>query len=109
MQLGAEGYRVTARERRECSRAGCPTDVLVDWNHTADVPAGWYTSTVCGKHNFKTCPGCASVYQMASTNSVGQAASVACQVCGTLLVSWGGSKNWSAVLVESPGAAPAKE
>lgn len=96
-----KGFRVTIRERRECRNSGCANDAMVPWNRASDVPPGWHSNHICGKHNYRTCTGCASVYLLTSTNFVGQAPSVPCQVCGGVIVAWGGSKMWNAKLVKS--------
>src|SRR5437868_6594286 len=46
-----------------------------------------------------------SLYRMSSTNSVGQAPSVHCGVCGGVLIEWGSSKVWSAELVHRADSA----
>ena len=97
--LLSEGYRLSLREQRECVEADCPTTVLLEWNRLTHVPPGWYSTTVCGKHDYKTCAQCNSIYVMSSTNSAAQAPSVHCEVCGVMLVEWGSSKVWSAQLV----------
>jgi hypothetical protein len=97
--LAAEGYRVTVRETRECSEHDCASDAMVEWNRPLQVPAGWYSSLVCGKHDYKTCGRCKSIYLMTSTNAAGQAPSLRCEVCGLLIIEWGSTKLWSAQLV----------
>jgi hypothetical protein len=97
--LLAEGYRVAAREVRECAEPRCAAEALVDWNSPSAVPAGWFSSVVCGKHNYRACSACKSTYVMTSTSSVGQAPSVHCGVCGVVLIEWGSSKVWNADLV----------
>jgi hypothetical protein len=94
--LSADGFYLTIREMRECSQAGCLTDTMVDWNRPALVPSRWYSNQICDKHNYKTCTSCGSIFSMTSVNSPGQAPSVHCEVCGTVLVEWGSSKVWSA-------------
>jgi hypothetical protein len=103
--LLADGYRVSVRERRECSEPVCSTDALVAWNDAEHVPIGWFSSATCGRHSLRRCAGCASVYRLSSTNAAGQAPSVHCEVCGMVLVEWGGSKIWTAQLI-SRGRAP---
>lgn len=93
------GYRVTVLEKRECSEEGCMTMVMIDWSRGADVPSGWFSKSVCGAHNYRTCRGCKSVFALSSINAAGQAPSVHCEVCGQVLVEWGSSKVWRAVLV----------
>jgi hypothetical protein len=97
--LLGEGYRVDLRERRECSEPECSTFAMVAWNRPSDVPSHWYSSTVCGKHDYRACAKCKSVYVMTSTNAAGQAPSLHCEVCGDIMVGWGRSKIWSAELV----------
>jgi hypothetical protein len=97
--LREEGYRVSVRERRECSELGCASDVMVDWGRPSFVPAGWYSSLICGKHDYKTCSKCRSVYVMSSTNAAGQAPALRCEVCGAIMIEWGATKIWIAELV----------
>jgi hypothetical protein len=97
--LSAARYSVTLRERRECSEAACSSDALVEWNHPSEQPAGWYNNRVCGKHSYRACGKCDSLYVMSSISSVGQAPSVHCAVCGEIMVEWGSSKTWSAELL----------
>ncbi len=102
--LLGEGLRVTIRERRECSEPGCASDAMMPWNRATDTPSGWYSNLVCGRHNYRACTGCGSVYLLTSTNSAGQAPSVRCEVCGDIIIAWGGSKIWNAEMVERGGA-----
>jgi hypothetical protein len=104
--LAEAGYRVELREKRECAEPGCPTAAVVDWNRPEGIPPSWYSHAICGRHNYRTCPKCKSSYVLTSTNSVGHAPSVACEVCGALMIGWGGSKLWTAELV-TRGALPA--
>lgn len=97
--LNAEGYKVTVRETRECSEADCSSDALVDWNRPLQVPPGWYSSLICGKHDYKSCSRCKSIYLMTCTNSSGQSPSLRCEVCGMMIIEWGSTKLWSAQLV----------
>jgi hypothetical protein len=94
-----DGYRVAIVESRECAESTCRSDVVVDWNRPSVVPPGWYSNLICGRHNYRTCPKCTSVYTLTSENSDVQAPSVHCAVCGVVMVEWGGSKIWSAELV----------
>jgi len=103
--LAGAGLRVTLRERRECGEPGCTRDSMVGWNRVFDVPVGWYSNVICGKHNYRTCATCGSVFLLTSTNSTGQAPSVRCEVCGAGIIAWGGSKIWNAELVKR-GRAP---
>lgn len=98
--LHAEGYGVSTRELRECAEPQCLTEGSVEWNQAQQVPTGWYSSLICGRHAYKTCSQCESVYVMNSTNAVGPAPSLSCEVCGTMLVEWGSSKIWTADLVK---------
>jgi hypothetical protein len=97
--LVAEGYRVSVREKRECAEPGCKAFVQIGWGQQQDVPPRWYSSTICGDHNYRTCARCKSAYLLTSTNAAGQAPSVHCEVCGLVLVEWGASKIWTATLV----------
>jgi hypothetical protein len=94
-----EGYRVTVREKRECTEADCRVDVMMEWDRPAEVPPRWHSNQVCGSHNYRTCARCKSVYMLTSTNAAGQAPSVHCEVCGLVIVEWGSSKVWTAQLV----------
>jgi hypothetical protein len=96
--LLSEGYRVALRERRECGKVECTVDALVEWNQPSSVPKGWHSNVVCGKHNYRECSRCKSLYVMTSISSAGPAPSVHCEVCGIILIEWGGSKIWSAEL-----------
>ncbi len=104
--LAGEGYRVEVHEKRECGEPGCATAAMMDWSRPAAVPSGWYSNVICGRHNYRTCSKCKSTYVLTSTNSVGHAPSVQCEVCGALMIGWGSSKIWVAELV-TRGAAPA--
>lgn len=97
--LLGEGYRVLVREKRECAEPACKIEALVEWNQTTTVPPGWYSYRVCGRHNYRTCTKCKSVFVLTSSNFVGQAPSVHCKVCGWILVEWGSSKLWKADLI----------
>ena len=94
--LSAAGYTVSVTELRECDQ--CLASVMVPWNQAAPS-AGWHSTTICGKHNYRSCGGCGSVYVMSSSNASGPAPSLHCEVCDTVLVEWGGTKVWSAELV----------
>ncbi len=93
------GYFVSVRIVRECADAGCTTTTSADPSRAETVPYGWHSATVCGRHGYRSCSGCDSLYVMTSSSSTGQAAAVHCEVCGTVLVEWGGSKDWTAELV----------
>jgi len=100
--LKQNGYRVIAEERRACAEEGCRSEAVLlpnRPNRRGRVDDGWYSETICGKHNYKTCPGCRSVFRLLSTNASGPAASVACTECGFVLVEWGSSKHWEIELV----------
>jgi hypothetical protein len=94
--LSTAGYTVSVTELRECDE--CLASVMVPWNQAAPS-AGWHSTTICGKHNYRSCGGCGSVYVMSSSNASGPAPSLHCEVCDTVLVEWGGTKLWSAELV----------
>jgi hypothetical protein len=103
--LADAGYRVTLRAVRECADAGCTTAVAADPAQLDSVPSGWHSASVCGKHGYRSCGGCGSLYVMTSAPSNGPAAAVHCDVCAAVLVEWGASKSWSAELV-TRGSAP---
>jgi hypothetical protein len=105
--LIAEGYKVVLRETRQCSEDECPSEMAVEWNRPFDVPKGWHSPSICGKHDYKTCTACASTYRMTSTNASGPAPSLHCEVCGVVMVEWGGSKIWEAELI-TPGEAASR-
>jgi hypothetical protein len=93
------GYRLVVRERRECAEPTCETGAMIDWNRLSQVPPGWFSNLLCGAHHYRQCSCCRSTYRMSSTNAVDPAPSVRCQVCGLMMVEWGGSKIWEAELV----------
>lgn len=93
------GYFVSVRIVRECADAGCTTTLSADASRSDSVPDGWHSATVCGRHGYRSCSGCNSLYVMTSSSSAGQAPAVHCEVCGMVLVEWGGSKRWTADLV----------
>ena len=97
--LADAGYNVAVRELRECSDAGCAATAPMDTARPTAAPAGWFAPEICGKHGYRACPGCASVYVMTSANAGGQAPSIHCEVCGAVLVEWGGTKVWTVELV----------
>jgi hypothetical protein len=101
--LSAGGYNVQVRELRECMEDECMSVVMGDWNRPTEVPQGWYSNVVCGKHGYRSCASCKSIYVMSCTNANGQAPSVHCEVCGTIMVEWGGTKVWNAQLVTKRG------
>jgi hypothetical protein len=94
-----EGYRVIVRAKRECAEDGCLSGELVEWDRPSIVPSGWYSDLICGRHNYRTCAACKSVFVFTSVNAPGQAPSVPCEVCGAVLVEWGGSKLWDVELI----------
>lgn len=98
-RVAREGYRVAVRETRACSAPECRVEAFVEWERADEVPRGWHSSTICGGHNYRTCARCKTIYALTSTNSVGPAPSVHCEVCGLVLVEWGSSKVWTAQLV----------
>jgi hypothetical protein len=101
--LSAAGYAVGITEMRECNE--CLASVMVPWNQAGTPPPGWHATAICGKHQYKCCGACGSVYVMSSTNASGPAPSLHCEVCKTIMVEWGGTKVWFAELV-SRGADP---
>lgn len=96
--LVAAGYGVVVRELRECSESGCTATALVDCARSAP-PAGWHAAQICGRHGYKPCAHCGSTYVMSCSNATRAAPSVHCEVCGEILVEWGGTKLWTAELV----------
>jgi hypothetical protein len=105
--LGESGYRVVVKERRECSEKGCTSDAMADWSKPGEVPSSWFTSNICGKHSFKQCAKCKSVYRLSCDNAAGQSPSVHCEVCANVLIEWGSSKRWYAELVSRGEPSPA--
>jgi hypothetical protein len=105
--LAAEGYRVTVREKRECAEDGCTSEASVDWHRRLELPVGWYSAQICGKHSYRLCAVCNSLYVLDSERASGQSPSVHCEVCGEILVEWGSSKLWSAQLI-TRGQVPEK-
>jgi hypothetical protein len=97
--LADAGFKVVLRERRECSQPGCSTEALTDFTRPDDIPTAWFSAITCGKHQFKQCRRCNSVYLLTATNAAGQAPSVHCLVCDQVLIEWGGSKRWEAELI----------
>ena len=97
--LAAAGYGVVVQELRECCEPGCPTTALVDCARSGAVPGGWYAGHACGRHGYKSCARCSSTYVMSCSNATSAAPSVHCEVCGQILVEWGGTKLWTAELV----------
>jgi len=95
--LSGAGYTVSMTELRECDE--CLASVMVPWNQAATPPTGWHSGTICGKHHYKSCGSCGSVYVMSSTNASGPAPSLHCEVCNGVMVEWGGTKLWFAELV----------
>lgn len=101
--LSSAGYNVAIRMLRECSNDGCGTTAPMDASRPEATPTGWFSAEVCGKHGLKSCAGCDTVYFMWSTNAAGQAPSVHCEVCGAIVVEWGGTKLWTVELVTRGG------
>ena len=99
--LTDDGYAVSIRERRECTEGPCAAEATVDWNQPEHIPSGWFSTVICGRHDYRSCAKCKSIYLLTSTNAAGQAPSVHCEVCGAVLVEWGSSKIWDAQLVKS--------
>lgn len=94
--LVERGHRAHVRETRECAEAECSLTAQVDWSRPQEIPRGWYSRSVCGKHDYKECPSCKSLYSMTIVSITSQAPSLSCEVCGGVLVEWGGTKVWSA-------------
>jgi hypothetical protein len=101
--LSSAGYNVAIRELRECGNDACAMTAPMDASRRDAAPAGWFSAEVCGRHGFRSCVACKSVYLMTSTNAAGQAPSVHCEVCGAILVEWGGTKLWTVELVTRGG------
>ena len=97
--LAEGGYNVLVLEVRECSDGDCTATAPMDTTRPSAAPLGWFSAEICGKHGYRACGGCASVYVMTSDNAGGQAPSIHCEVCGAILVEWGGTKVWNAELV----------
>lgn len=97
--LAGAGYNVAVRELRECSDAGCAASAPMDTARPSTPPPGWFSPETCGKHGYRSCAGCGSVYVMTAANAGGQAPSIHCEVCGAVLVEWGGTKVWTVELV----------
>jgi hypothetical protein len=100
--LEGDGYRVAVQEKRECAEAGCNAHAVLEWDRSSEIPPRWHSTTTCGGHNLRVCPGCQATYALSSVNAAGQAPSVHCEVCGQVIVEWGGSKIWTATLVKKP-------
>jgi len=101
--LSSAGYNVSIRTVRECTNDTCGATTPMDASRPEVTPTGWFSADVCGKHGFRSCAGCNSVYLMSSTNAAGQAPSVHCEECGAILVEWGGTKLWTVELVTRGG------
>ena len=97
--LADAGYHAALRVVRECADDGCTTTATTDPSRVEAVPSGWHSAEICGKHGYRACPGCDSLYVMTSDNASGQPTAVHCEVCGTVLVEWGATKAWQAELV----------
>ncbi len=98
-ELAGHGYRVTTQERRACSEPGCSVEALVEPARRTEAPGGWYSDRICGRHNYRACTGCTTVFRFVSSASSGQAPAVHCPICSVVLVEWGGSKLWEVELV----------
>jgi len=83
--LLSEGYRVAVRGKRECAASACMSDAMVDWDQPSNVPSGWYSNLICGRHNYRTCSNCKGICVPTSANSAGQEPSVQCEVCGVVM------------------------
>jgi hypothetical protein len=99
--LSASGFVVTVTAQRECDE--CMASVMVPWHQAASAPPGWHSSSICGKHQYKSCASCGSVYLMSSSNAGGPAPSLKCTVCDAVMIEWGGTKLWFAELVSRTG------
>jgi hypothetical protein len=99
LQLIENGYVVSSAARRACAEPGCTAEVALPWSHRDERPRDWYTERICGRHNYRACVGCGSVFRLVSSNATGPAPSVPCPICQVLLVEWGGTKHWEAELV----------
>jgi hypothetical protein len=99
-----QGYLVATEQRRACAEPGCTAEAGVDNSRRDAIPQGWYTAQICGRHSYRACTSCRSVFRLVGTASSGPAPSLHCVVCGEVLVEWGGSKQWEAELVEKPGS-----
>lgn len=99
--LSAAGFAVGITEARECDE--CLAMVMVPWNQAGAPPPGWHSNAICGKHDYKRCASCGSVYLMSSSNAGGPAPSLKCTVCDAVMIEWGGTKLWFAELVSRGG------
>jgi hypothetical protein len=97
--LADAGYHVTVRVVRECADAGCTTTSSAELKWSAAVPSGWHSATICGKHGYRACGTCGSLYVMMSSSGGGPTRAVHCVVCEAVLVEWGATKMWTAELV----------
>ncbi len=93
------GYEVTVEQRLACAEPGCTAEAELPWAHTERRPRDWYSERICGRHNYRACAGCGSVFRLVSVNASGPAPSLPCPICQVLLVEWGGTKRWEAELV----------
>lgn len=98
-QLIEHGYEVSITARRVCAEPGCTADAGVAWANKEERPRDWYSERICGRHNYRSCSGCGSVFRLVSSNATGPAPSLPCPICHVLLVEWGGTKLWDAELV----------
>lgn len=103
------GYRVLVREHRLCHEVGCMSDAEVEWGRRDAAPQSWYSSLLCGKHNYRACSTCNTVFRLRSSNATGPAPSLHCSVCGVVMVEWGGSKVWDAEVLTLGTTRPAAD
>jgi hypothetical protein len=103
--LAEAGYNVLVLELRECTDSDCVASAPMDTARPNAAPIGWFSAETCGKHGYRACGACESVYVMSSANAGGQAPSIHCEVCGAVLVEWGGTKLWTAELLTRGKAA----
>jgi predicted Zn finger-like uncharacterized protein len=97
--LRSRDYEVSIKELRGCAHPGCLATVTMPWAQPTAVPHGWYSSALCGKHQYKRCAQCDAQYFMSSSNSGSYAPSVRCEVCGSVMIEPGGTKLWFAELL----------
>lgn len=98
-ELMRHGYEVTTIERRGCAEPGCSSEHLVSPGRRDERVQDWFSAEICGRHDYRICPHCASLLRLTSTSAAGPAPTVNCPVCQVRLVEWGGSKLWQVELV----------
>ncbi len=103
-ELSAAGYLVTTEERRACAEVGCNEDAPVKSSRRDVRPQGWFNESVCGRHNFRACTSCHTVFRLVSESANGPAPSLHCSHCGVVMIEWGGTKVWEAQLVTKAAA-----